>query len=204
MIIDYVNEKGGVARQVQDRAGRRRQPVKTESAINEAEEACSTSTRSNPRRRVLERARVPLAEKVDKQRSPWITTAIRRRPCSRPQPPVHVPAAAERQPLRREHRAVRGALLGRTKLKKAPKDVRAAIIYEDGPYGTGVRRRQRVRGEEARDAGRAEGSFSVQAPDLSSLVTKLRASRPDVIFHTGYKPGHRALPAPGQEQGLRR
>ena len=30
--------------------------------------------------------------------------------------------------------------------------------------------------------------YSVSAPDLSSLVTKLRAARPDVLFHTGYNP----------------
>ena len=30
--------------------------------------------------------------------------------------------------------------------------------------------------------------YSATAPDLSSLVTKLKRERPNVIFHTGYNP----------------
>ena len=30
--------------------------------------------------------------------------------------------------------------------------------------------------------------YSVTSPDLSSLVTKLKRARPDVILHTGYNP----------------
>ena len=45
--------------------------------------------------------------------------------------------------------------------------------------------------------------FSAQAPDLSSLVTKLRAARPDVIFHTGYNPDIALFLRQAKEQGLR-
>src|SRR4030095_2587616 len=89
------------------------------------------------------------------------------------------------------------------RLKKAPKDLRVAIIYEDGPYGTGV---AAANESEAKKQGMQvvlKEGFSVQAPDLSSLVSKLRAARPDVIFHTGYNPDIALFLRQAKEQGLR-
>jgi branched-chain amino acid transport system substrate-binding protein len=45
--------------------------------------------------------------------------------------------------------------------------------------------------------------YSISAPDLSSLVTKLRAQRPDVLLHTGYNPDINLLLRQAKEQGLR-
>ncbi|PYO29250.1 MAG: ABC transporter ATP-binding protein, partial [Candidatus Rokuibacteriota bacterium] len=45
--------------------------------------------------------------------------------------------------------------------------------------------------------------YSAQAADLSSLVTKLRAARPDVLFHTGYNPDINLFLRQSKEQGLR-
>src|SRR5439155_18664659 len=45
--------------------------------------------------------------------------------------------------------------------------------------------------------------YSIQAPDLSSLVTKLRSARPDVLFHTGYNPDIALFLRQAKEQGLR-
>ena len=45
--------------------------------------------------------------------------------------------------------------------------------------------------------------YSVSAPDLSSLVTKLRAQRPDVLLHTGYNPDINLFLRQSKEQGLR-
>src|SRR5438309_3225784 len=89
------------------------------------------------------------------------------------------------------------------KLKKAPKDVRAAIIYEDGPYGTGV---AAANESEAKDLGLnvvLKEGYSINAPDLSSLVTKLRSVRPDVLYHTGYNPDISLFLRQAKEQGLR-
>ena len=89
------------------------------------------------------------------------------------------------------------------KLKKDPKDLKVAIIYEDGPYGTGV-----AAGNEAQcrkygmDVVLKEG-YSATAPDLSSLVTKLRRSRADVILHTGYNPDITLFWRQSREQGLK-
>src|SRR6202008_5091735 len=47
-----------------------------------------------------------------------------------------------------------------------------------------------------------EGS-SASVPDLSSLVTKLKRGRPDVIFHTGYNPDITLFLRQAREQGLK-
>jgi branched-chain amino acid transport system substrate-binding protein len=90
-----------------------------------------------------------------------------------------------------------------SRLKKAPKDVRVAIIYEDGPYGTGV-----AMGNEAvcKKFGMQivlKEGYSATAPDLSSLVTKLRRARADVILHTGYNPDITLFWRQAREQGLK-
>ena len=45
--------------------------------------------------------------------------------------------------------------------------------------------------------------YSVTSPDLSSLVTKLKRARPDVIFHTGYNPDISLFLRQAREGGLR-
>src|SRR4030088_2561947 len=85
----------------------------------------------------------------------------------------------------------------------APKDMRIAIIYEDGPYGAGV-----AAGNEAqcRKHGMSivlKEGYSATAPDLSSLVTKLKRSRPDVLLHTGYNPDITLFLRQAKEQGLK-
>ncbi|HVH77650.1 MAG TPA: ABC transporter substrate-binding protein [Stellaceae bacterium] len=94
------------------------------------------------------------------------------------------------------------AAYAKKQLGKAPKDLRIAIIHEDGPYGTDVAK------------GTAEGAkkygfqvvvnegYSASAPDLSSLVTKLKRARPDVIFHTGYNPDITLFLRQARELGL--
>ena len=44
--------------------------------------------------------------------------------------------------------------------------------------------------------------YSVTAPDLSSLVTKLKRARPDVILHTGYNPDISLFLRQARELGL--
>lgn len=91
----------------------------------------------------------------------------------------------------------------KAKLKKDPKDLKVAIIHEDGPYGSGV-----AAGNEENckkygmDVVLKEG-YSATAPDLSSLVTKLRRARADVILHTGYNPDITLFWRQAREQGLK-
>jgi len=83
------------------------------------------------------------------------------------------------------------------------KDLRVAIIHEDGPYGVGV-----ANGNEAQckkdglNIVLKEG-YSATAPDLSSLVTKLKRARPDVLLHTGYNPDITLFLRQAKEQGLK-
>ncbi len=69
-----------------------------------------------------------------------------------------------------------------------PKQMKVAIIYEDGPYGSGI---ANASDEVCKKLGiqvvLKEG-YSATTPDLSALVTKLRRARADIILHTGYNP----------------
>jgi ABC-type branched-subunit amino acid transport system substrate-binding protein len=91
----------------------------------------------------------------------------------------------------------------RDKLGKEPKDLKVAIIHEDGAYGIDVSKGNE---EGAKKAGfnvvMKEG-YSATAPDLSALVTKLKRGRPDVLFHTGYNPDIALFLRQAREQGLR-
>src|SRR5688572_20145737 len=77
------------------------------------------------------------------------------------------------------------------KLKTDPKSVRVAIIYEDGPYGAGVAQGNEAKCKELGMNIVLKEGYAATAPDLSSLVTKLRRARPDVLLHTGYNPEDR-------------
>lgn len=90
------------------------------------------------------------------------------------------------------------------RLNKEPKDLRVAIIYEDGPYGVGV-----AQGNEEH-CGKKYGmqvvmkeGYSATAPDLSPMITKLKRARPDVIFHTGYNPDITMFLRQAKEQNLK-
>jgi branched-chain amino acid transport system substrate-binding protein len=89
------------------------------------------------------------------------------------------------------------------RLHKDPKDLRIAIIHEDGPYGSGVAGAQEaVCKKDGMQIVLKEG-YSATAPDLSSLVTKLRRAQPDIILHTGYNPDITLFWRQAREQGLK-
>ena len=84
-----------------------------------------------------------------------------------------------------------------------PKNMRVAIIHEDGPYGVGV-----AAGNEAQCKKHGlnivlKEGYSASAPDLSSLVTKLKRARPDVLLHTGYNPDITLFLRQSKEQGFK-
>ena len=91
----------------------------------------------------------------------------------------------------------------KTKLGKDTKDLKVAIIYEDGPYGAGV-----AAGNEAKCKALGmqtvlKEGYAATSPDLSSLITKLRRAQPDVILHTGYNPDITLFWRQAKEQGLK-
>jgi branched-chain amino acid transport system substrate-binding protein len=203
MIIDYVNEKGGVLGKYKivqvDGDGQ----SKAEVAINEAERLLNVEKVDVLAGIYSSAHAVPLAEKVDKQkRFLWITTAI-------------ADAVLKDRHLQYTFRPqANGGSFGENsvayvahyaqdKLKKSAKDVRAAIIYEDGPYGAGVAAANEAEAKKQGMQVVLKEGYSIQAPDLSSLVTKLRSQRPDVLFHTGYNPDIALFLRQAKEQGLR-
>jgi branched-chain amino acid transport system substrate-binding protein len=203
IIIDLVNERGGVL-------GKHRivrvdgdSQSKAEVAINEAERLLNVEKVDILTGIYSSAHAVPLAEKVDKQkRFLWITTAIsdavfkdrNLQYTFRAQPNSGLFGAISVQYIAR---------YSQERLKKAPKDLRVAIIYEDGPYGAGVAASNEAEAKKQGMQVVLKEGYSVQAPDLSSLVTKLRAGRPDVLFHTGYNPDIALFLRQAKEQGLR-
>jgi branched-chain amino acid transport system substrate-binding protein len=203
MMIDYVNERGGVLGKYKIVQVDGDSQSKTEAAINETERLLNVEKVDILAGIYSSAHAVPLAEKVDRQkRFLWITTAIADAVLKdrnlqytfRPQPNGGLFGEASVQYV---------AHFAPDKLKKAPRDVRAAIIYEDGPYGAGVANANESEAKKLGVQVVLKEGYSAQAPDLSSLVTKLRASRPDVIFHTGYNPDIALFLRQAKEQGLR-
>src|SRR5258705_458192 len=89
------------------------------------------------------------------------------------------------------------------KFGKEPKDLRVAIIHEDGAYGVDVAKGNEAGAKKAGFNVVLKEGYSATAPDLSALVTKLKRARPDVIFHTGYNPDITLLFRQAREQGLK-
>jgi branched-chain amino acid transport system substrate-binding protein len=89
-----------------------------------------------------------------------------------------------------------------SKFGKEPKDLRVAIIHEDGAYGVDVSKGNEAGAKKAGFNLVLKEGYSATAPDLSALVTKLKRARPDVIFHTGYNPDITLLFRQAREQGL--
>ena len=200
--IDIINERGGVE-------GHRIVPVyvdaqsKTEVAINETERLLNQE-RVDLIMGVFSSAHcVPMAQRVDQaKRFMWANVCV-------------ASAVFKDKNLQYVFRAqVHSDQFGeascrfvqenaKARLGKDPKDLRIAVIYEDGPYGTGV-----AAGNE--DTCRKLGmqvvlkeGYAATSPDLSPLVTKLRRARPDVILHTGYNPDITLFLRQAKEQGLK-
>jgi branched-chain amino acid transport system substrate-binding protein len=203
MMIDLINERGGVLGKYKIVQVDGDSQSKAEVAINEAERLLNVEKVDILAGVYSSAHAVPLAEKVDKQKKfLWITTAIADNVLKdrhlqytfRPQPNGGLFGAYSVQYI---------GSYSQERFKKAPKDLRVAIIYEDGPYGAGVAAANEAEAKKQGMQVVLKEGFSIQAPDLSSLVTKLRAARPDVLFHTGYAPDIALFLRQAKEQGLR-
>src|SRR6266851_4488693 len=91
----------------------------------------------------------------------------------------------------------------KSKFGVEPKNLKVAIIHEDGPYGVGV-----AAGNESQCKKHGmqivlKEGYAETALDLSSLVTKLKREQPDVLLHTGYNPDITLFLRQAKEQGLK-
>jgi ABC-type branched-subunit amino acid transport system substrate-binding protein len=89
------------------------------------------------------------------------------------------------------------------KFGKDPQDLRVAIIHEDGSYGVDVAKGDEIGAKKHGFNIVLKEGYSISAPDLSALVTKLKRARPDVVLHTGYNPDITLLLRQAREQGLK-
>src|SRR6516225_9903461 len=90
----------------------------------------------------------------------------------------------------------------KAKLALEPKDVKVAIVHEDGPYGVGVAQASEQFSKERGLQIVLREGYSASAPDLSSLVTKLKRAGADVISHCGYNPDITLFLRQARESGL--
>jgi len=203
MMIDLINERGGVAGKYKivqvDGDGQ----SKADVAINEAERLLNVEKVDILAGIFSSAHAVPIAERVDKQKKfLWITTAISSKVFDgrnlqytfRPQPTGDQFGALSVQYIND---------YSQEKFKKPAKELRLAIIHEDGAYGADVALGSELKAKELGLNVVLKEGYSISAPDLSALVTKLRSVRPDVLFHTGYNPDIALFLRQATEQGLR-
>jgi branched-chain amino acid transport system substrate-binding protein len=202
IMIDHINSQGGVE-------GYMIEPIyadaqsKPEVAINEAVRLIEQEKVDMLLGFYSSAQCVPVAAKVDSlKKFMWITTCIS-------------PAVLKGRNLKYVFRPqVHGGMFGELsvdflnanaqgKLGMDPKELRLAIIHEDGPYGSGVAGGNASAAKKFGMNVVLKEGYSATAPDLSSLVTKLKRKRPDVILHTGYNPDISLFLRQAKEQGLR-
>ena len=202
IMIDYINSQGGVE-------GYMIEPIyadaqsKPDVAINEATRLIEQEKVDMLLGFYSSAQCVPVASRVDKMKKfMWITTCIS-------------PAVLKDRNLKYVFRPqVHGAMFGTTstdflasyseeKLGIKPNKLKVAIIHEDGAYGSGVAAGNEAGAEEHGFKVVLKEGYSATAPDLSSLVTKLKRARADVILHTGYNPDISLFLRQAQEQGLK-
>ena len=146
---------------------------------------------------------VPAAARIEEfKKFMWITTCI----ASPVLKDRHLKYVFRAQPYGTQWGLASTAMIAayaKSQLGKDPKDLRAAIIHEDGPYGTDVAKGNVEGAAKAGIQVVLNEGYSVTAPDLSSLITKLKRARPDVILHTGYNPDISLFLRQARELGLR-
>ncbi len=200
--IDLINERGGVE-------GYKIVPTyadaqsKTDVAINEAERMLN-DTKVDMLMGLFSSAQcVPLAAKVDAQKKFfWANICV-------------ASAVLKNKGLQYVFRAqVHSDQFGeascrfiaenaKEKFKKDAKDLKVAIIHEDGPYGAGVAAGNEATCKELGIQVVHKEGYAATSTDLSAMVTKLRRAQADVILHTGYNPDITLFLRQAKEAGLK-
>ena len=199
--IDMINEKGGIE-------GHKIAPIyadaqsKTDVAINEAERLLNDQKVDLIMGVYSSAHCVPMAAKVDAAKKfMWANVCV----ASAVLKDKHLKYVFRPQIHSDQYGDASCSFIAESagKLGKAVKDIKVAIIHEDGPYGVGV-----AQGNEAtcKKLGmqivHREG-YAATSTDLSQLVTKLRRAQPDIILHTGYNPDITLFLRQSKEAGLK-
>jgi len=200
--VDLVNEKGGVGGKYKITPVIADSQSKADVAINEVERLISQEKVDIINGVYSSAHAVPLAAKVEQQKKIlWITTAV-------------ATAVFKDKNLHYVFRAqIHSDQYGQAfasfinehakfALGIEPKDVKVALIHEDGPYGVGVAAADEAYSRQAGLQVVLKEAYSASAPDLSALVTKIKRSGAEVISHAGYNPDITLFLRQARENGL--
>jgi branched-chain amino acid transport system substrate-binding protein len=200
--IDLVNEKGGIGGKYKIAPVAADSQSKPDVAINEAERLISQEKVDIINGIYASSHAVPVSAKVEQQKKIlWITTAVSTAVFKDKN--LHYVFRA--QIHSDQYGQAFGAFLSehaQAKLGMDPKDVKVALIHEDGPYGVGVAAADEAYSKQAGLQVVLKEGYSASAPDLSVLVTKIKRSRADVISHAGYNPDITLFLRQARESGL--
>src|SRR5215472_15028816 len=202
IMIDYFNQKGGIE-------GYQIEPIyadaqsKPDIAINEAVRLIEKENVDILLGFFSSAQCVPVAARVDQlKKFMWITTCI----SSAVLQDRHLKYVFRPQPSGRQFGLMSTdfvAQVSKEKFGKDPKDLKVAIIHEDGAYGVDVSNGNEAGAKKAGFNIVLKESYAATAADLSAMVSKLKRARPDVIFHTGYNPDITLFLRQAREQGLK-
>jgi branched-chain amino acid transport system substrate-binding protein len=201
--IDLVNEKGGVGGKYKVMPVKADSQSKADVAINEVERLISQEKVDIIDGVYASAHAVPLAAKIEQQKKIlWITTAVSTAVFKDKN--LHYVFRAQIH-SDQYGQAFAGFLAehAKAKLGMEPKDVKVALIHEDGPYGVGVAAADEAYSKQAGIQVVLKEGYSAAAPDLSTLVTKVKRSGADVISHAGYNPDITLFLRQSRENGLR-
>jgi branched-chain amino acid transport system substrate-binding protein len=201
--IDLTNEKGGVLGKYKVESVNADSQSKADVAINEAERLIDQEKIDIILGVYSSAHAVPLASKIEtKKKILWITTAIATAVFKDKN--LHYVFRAQIHSDQYGEAGIKFlAEHAKGKLGTEPKEVKLAIINEDGPYGTGVAGADEIYAKQYDIPIVLKEAYSASTPDLSSLVTKLKRARPDVISHVGYNPDITLFLRQAREAGLR-
>ena len=201
--IDLVNEKGGIGGKYKIVPIAADSQSKPDVAINEAERLISQEKIDIINGIYASSHAVPLAAKVEQQKKIlWITTAV----ATAVFKDKNLHYVFRAQIHSDQYGQAFAAFLtehAKEKLGIEPKDVKVALIHEDGPYGVGVAAADEAYSKEAGLQVVLKEGYSAAAPDLSVLVTKIKRAGADVISHAGYNPDITLFLRQARENGLR-
>jgi branched-chain amino acid transport system substrate-binding protein len=201
--IDLVNEKGGVGGKYKIAPVNADSQSKPDVAINEAVRLIDQEKVDIINGVYASSHAVPLAAKVEQQKKIlWITTAISTAVFK----DKNLQYVFRGQIHSDQYGQAFASFINehaKAKLGMEPKDVRIALIHEDGPYGVGVAAADEAYLKEFGGQVVLKEGYSASAPDLSVLITKLKRAKVDVISHAGYNPDITLLLRQARENGLK-
>ena len=201
--IDLVNEKGGILGKYKIAPVNADSQSKPDVAINEAERLINQEKVDIINGVFASSHAVPLSAKVEQQKKIlWITTAV----ATAVFKDKNLQYVFRAQIHSDQYGQAFGGFLAEhaaARLGMEPKDVKVALIHEDGPYGVGVAAADEMFAKEAGLQIVLKEGYSASAPDLSVLVTKLKRAKADIISHAGYNPDITLFLRQARESGLK-